>query len=91
MTRAFSLIKINMVLRFVVDDGIVYVIAKRVVIIMNACTVCPEVEAKSFICSVSDQLFVEKIENLSKTVFTEISDKNCFLSLFDSTHLFKSK
>jgi hypothetical protein len=57
---------------------------------MNAfnSTSCPQIESNLFVCDISEQLFVDKIENIKKVVLINISKENCFVSLFNSSHLF---
>jgi hypothetical protein len=75
---------------FIIDNKNTYVIAKKVVTMFNAYTsiVCPEIKSKSFVCYVSDQLFIDKVDNIKKTVIINISNNNSFVSLFSSSHLF---
>lgn len=68
---------------FVIENNKIYVIAKKVVTLFNAytSTVCPEIRSKSFVCYISEQLFVEEIDNLQKTVLININGQNSFVSL----------
>ncbi len=82
--------KIGLIQSFVIFNNTVYVIAKKIVRLMNAfnSTSCPQIESNLFVCDISEQLFVDKIENIKKVVLINISKENCFVSLFNSSHLF---
>jgi hypothetical protein len=82
--------KIGAIECFVVFESTVYIIAKKIVVLFKAVELnCyPKIESKLCVCYVSDQIFVEKIENIKKIVLIDISNSNCFVSLFRSSHLF---
>jgi len=82
--------RIGLIQTFVIYKKTVYVIAKKIVKMMNAfkSTSCPQIESNLFVCDISEQLFVEKIDNIKKIVLINISRQNCFVSLFNSSHLF---
>lgn len=75
---------------FVIYNNTVYVIAKRLVSLFNSfyTPLCPEIKSSMLFCYISDQLFIQEIRNIKKTVFVHISEENCFVSLFKSSHLF---
>ena len=72
---------------FVIEDDKIYVIAKRIIPMFNS-FYSKNVESKSFVCYLSNQYFVEKIERIKKTFLINISENNCFVSLFSMAHLF---
>jgi len=82
--------RIGLIQTFVIYKKTVYVIAKKIVKMMNAfkSTSCPQIESNLFVCDISEQLFVEKIDNIKKIVLINIKRQNCFVSLFNSSHLF---
>ena len=82
--------RIGLIQTFVIYKKTVYVIAKKIVKMMNAfkSTSCPQIESNLFVCDISEQLFVEKIDNIKKIVLINITRQNCFVSLFNSSHLF---
>jgi hypothetical protein len=75
---------------FVIENNRTYVIAKKVVPLFNAyiSTVCREIRSQSFVCDITEQLFVEELDNIRKTIMVNISPHNSFVSLFSSSHLF---
>jgi len=75
---------------FVIENNKTYVIAKKVVPLFNAyiSTVCREIRSQSFVCDITEQLFVEELDNIRKTIMVNISPHNSFVSLFSSSHLF---
>ncbi len=75
---------------FVIEEKKVYVLAKKIIPLSNSfeSTSCPEIRSNLIICNISDEMFIEEINMIRKIVLINISDNNCFVSLFNMSHLF---
>jgi len=82
--------QIGLIECFLIVNNIVYVLAKRIIKSFNAfySPRFPSISSNSFVCYISDQYFVEEIKYIKKTNLMYVSDNNCFVSLFSTSHLF---
>ena len=72
------------------DDSIPYIMAKKVVSFFNPffSTKCPELKSHLSICHVKNEYFIEKLDNIKKSVFIECKPGDQFVSEFCTGHLF---
>jgi len=82
--------ELGLIESFVIHNNSVYIIAKRIVKMFNAfsSSVHPEIRSNLYACYITNQLFIEKPSCIRKIVLIRICDSNCFVSLFNSSHLF---
>ena len=82
--------EIGLIDYFLIDDNRVFCLSRKVVPMFNSIhfNSCPDIKSKLFVCYVTNEIFVEEIINIKKIVLINISDQNCFFSLFNSSHLF---
>ena len=75
---------------FFIDNEIVYVIARKIVVLYNPffAKKYPELKSKLSICAVSNEYFVEEINKIYKSFLIRPEDDSCFLSSFSTSHLF---
>jgi len=75
---------------FLVYDNSVYVLAKRIASLFNSfyAPACPEIRSSMSYCSISNQLFIEDLKNITKAVYIQSSNEHFFVSFFKSSHLF---
>ncbi len=82
--------KIGLIERFVIAEGKVYAIAKKIVPLCNAfySSSCPELRSGLILADITMESFIEEISSIRKIVFIYISNSSCYVSLFNSSHLF---
>lgn len=81
--------QIGLIECFFKENGQFYVFAKKVIQIFNAFNSKKyKISSKLIACSITNQYFVENIINIKKVVLINISEDNCFVSLFSCSHLF---
>ena len=80
---AFGLIK-----TFLYDKLNVYVLAKKMSVVFNFNSENHSVKSNLFMCHVTDDFILAKIEDIKKCALIFISDTECYLSKFPISHLF---
>lgn len=82
--------QIGLIECFVLDNNKVYIIARKVVTLFNAFydPSCPDIKSNAYACYISNEQFVDEIINVKKIALINLSNNNCFVSLFNSGHLF---
>jgi hypothetical protein len=82
--------EIGLIDYFLVDENKIFCLSRKVVPICNSIYLknYPNTKSNLFVSYISDEIFVEEIINIRKIVLINISDQNCFFSLFNSSHLF---
>ena len=82
--------EIGLIDYFLVDENKVFCLSRKVVPICNSVYLknYPNIKSNLYVSYISDEIFVEEIINIRKIVLINISDQNCFFSLFNSSHLF---
>lgn len=75
---------------FVVDNNKIFCLSRKIVPIFNSIYLInyPNIKSKLFICYITNEFFVEEIINIKKIALINVSSENCFISLFNSSHLF---
>lgn len=72
------------------DDLNVYVLARRIVTVSNPfySKKYPIIKSNLFISHVTDELILKKIDDIQKVAFIFISEVECYVSKFSTSHLF---
>ena len=75
---------------FLIVNNTIYCMSRKVVPMFNSFYLkdSPEIKSNLSIAYVSNEIFVENITNIRKIVIINISQQNCYFSLFNSSHLF---
>ena len=48
----------------------------------------PQIQSKTFLCNVTDDIFLTKLDQIQKVAFIKINEDLCFISQFSISHLF---
>ena len=72
------------------EENTIYVIAQKISNVFNPffCSLYPERKSCLSICHITDEYFIEKIDEIKKVFLMNISGGDCFISKFRSSHLF---
>jgi hypothetical protein len=76
--------------KFFYNNEIVYVIARKIVMIYNPFFTqkYPELKSKLSICAVSNDYFIEEVRKIQKSFIIKPDDDSCYISTFTTGHLF---
>lgn len=82
--------QIGIIELFIIEENNVYVIAKKLVPTANSffSNSYKDLKSKLIICNITNEFVIEDLKNILKIVIINISEDNCFISLFNSSHLF---
>jgi hypothetical protein len=70
---------------FIVDTNRILCLSRKIVPMFNSYFLqdCPDIKSNLYVCYISDETFIEDIINIKKIVLINISDQNCFVSMFN--------
>lgn len=82
--------KFGLIERFIIHNNSIYLICKSIIKVYEPFFIPddPKIKSNIFYCNASNDLFIEKIENISKRALIQTSNDEYYLSLFSVSHLF---
>jgi hypothetical protein len=82
--------QIGIIELFIIDENKVYVISKKLVQTANSfySNKYRDLKSNLIICNITNEFIIQELKDIRKIVLINISEDNCFVSLFNSSHLF---
>jgi hypothetical protein len=82
--------KLGLIEKFIIYNNAIYLICRNIIKVYEPFFIPDNSRIKSDIiyCNVSNDLYIEKIENICKRALLQVSSNECYVSLFSISHLF---